>query len=116
MMSCLNLGLMMYQKLKVLMMILWKSYMRLFVVKVKILDEIAEPAYVSADEGVVSDVSDTSSRHSVAEDSEESEGEDAESVSESESPPVRRSARGRIVRKIPTHSKLGGDMVLEEIT
>ena len=47
---------------------------------------------------------------------ENSESEETGETSESDSPPLRRSNRGRIPRKLKTHSKLGGDMVEEEIT
>ena len=48
--------------------------------------------------------------------SEVEENSEVDGESESDSPVLRRSRRGRIPKKVTTHSKLGGDMVTEEVT
>ena len=53
---------------------------------------------------------------SVVQVAENSESDETGNISESDSPLVRRSKRGRRPRKLKTHTKLGGDMVEEEIT
>ena len=44
------------------------------------------------------------------------ENNESDDDTEPDSPVLRRSRRGRVPKKVTTHSKLGGDMVTEEIT
>ena len=53
---------------------------------------------------------------SVVQVADNSESDETGNISESDSPLVRRSKRGRRPRKLKTHTKLGGDMVEEEVT